>query len=210
MVALVKRMKSNCYERKVLEIVVVEDNVALLAVTANALRLAGHSVREVGSAEEFLSVVAPDSVDVAIIDLNLTGRDGIWLAQRLREMAPKVGIVMVTARVSLQDRMTGYGIGADIYLPKPVETGELVAAVQSLGRRLLSVPVPDVALERLPAGLPPRLREIGDLLLNTGYAIKDIATRLDLHEGTVRKHIERLYRAVGVNSRAELSNRFRA
>lgn len=203
-------MKSNYCENKVLEIVVVEDNVALLAVTANALRFAGHNVREVGSAEEFLSVIAPSSVDVAIIDLNLTGRDGIWLAQRLREMAPQVGIVMVTARVSLQDRMTGYGIGADIYLPKPVETGELVAAVQSLGRRLSSAPVLEVGLERLPASLPPRLREIGDLLLNTGYAIKDISTRLGLHEGTVRKHIERLYRAVGVNSRAELSNRFRA
>jgi DNA-binding NarL/FixJ family response regulator len=116
---------------------------------------------------------------------------------------------MVTARVSLQDRMAGYGMGADIYLPKPVEPGELVAAVQSLGRRILSAPQVSETLEPLPATLPRRLREIGDLLLNSGCAIKDIAGRLGIHEGTVRKHIERLYRAVGVNSRAELSNRFR-
>jgi DNA-binding NarL/FixJ family response regulator len=196
--------------QKALEIVIVEDNVALLAVTVNALRLAGHSVRGVGSAEEFMSGIAPQSLDVAVIDLNLAGRDGIWLAQQLRGACPRVGIVMVTARVALQDRMAGYGIGADIYLPKPVETGELVAAVQSLGRRLLSAPVGAGGLEPLPATLPRRLREIAGLLLNTGCAIKDIAGRLGIHEGTVRKHIERLYRAVGVNSRAELSNRFRA
>lgn len=200
---------TNC-EMKSLEIVVVEDNLALLAVTANALRFAGHSVRAVGSAEEFVSLIEPKSVDVAVVDLNLTGRDGIWLAQHLRAASPRVGIVMVTARVSLQDRMAGYGIGADIYLSKPVEAGELVAAVQSLGRRISSAPLVSETLQPLPAALPRRLQEIGDLLLNTGCAIKDIASRLGIHEGTVRKHIERLYRAVGVNSRAELSNRFRS
>ena len=197
-------------KQKALEIVVVEDNVALLAVTVNALRLAGHSVRGVCSAEECMTGTELQSVEVAVIDLNLAGRDGIWLAQQLRAACPRVGIVMVTARVSLQDRMAGYGIGADLYLPKPVETGELVAAVQSLGRRLWSAPVVNGGLEPLPATLPRRLREIGGLLLNTGGAIKDISGRLGLHEGTVRKHIERLYRAVGVNSRAELTNRFRA
>ena len=85
-----------------------------------------------------------------------------------------------------------------------------MAAVQALGRRLLSAPVGEAMLEPLPATLPRRLKEIGGLLLNTGCAIKDIAGRLGLHEGTVRKHIERLYRAVGVNSRAELTNRFKA
>lgn len=196
--------------QKVLEIVVVEDNAALLAVTLNALRLAGHSVRGVESAEEFVAGINLQSLDVAVIDLNLGGRDGIWLTQQIRAARPRVGIVMATARVSLQDRLAGYGIGADIYLPKPVEPGELVAAVQSLGRRLLRTTVAEPTLEPLPAVLPRRLREIGGLLLNTGCAIKDIAARLGIHEGTVRKHIERLYRAVGVNSRAELTNRFRA
>jgi DNA-binding NarL/FixJ family response regulator len=203
-------MITNDYEQNPLGIVVVEDNAALLAVTVNALRLAGHSVSGVGSAEEFMAGIKLETVDVAVIDLNLAGRDGIWLAQQLRAVRPRVGIVMVTARVSLQDRLAGYGIGADIYLPKPVEPGELVAAVQALGRRLLSAPVGEAALEPLPATLPRRLKEIGGLLLNTGCAIKDIAGRLGIHEGTVRKHIERLYRAVGVNSRAELTNRFKA
>jgi DNA-binding NarL/FixJ family response regulator len=196
-------------EQKVLEIVVVEDNAALLAVTLNALRLPGNSVRGVESAEEFLAGINLQSVDVAVIDLNLGGRDGIWLAQQLREACPRVGIVMATARVSLQDRLAGYEMGADIYLLKPVEPGELVAAVQALGRRLSSAVSGQTTLQPLPAALPRRLREIAGLLLNTGCAIKDISSRLGLHEGTVRKHIERLYRAVGVNSRAELSNRFR-
>ena len=189
---------------------VVEDNEALRVVTAIALRAGGHNVRAVCSAEEFGALIKPESVHVAVIDLNLTGRDGIWLAQNLRAASPRVGIVMVTARVSLQDRMTGYGMGADIYLAKPVETGELVAAVEALGRRVQSAPSLSETPQPLPVALPRRLHEIGDLLLNTGCAIKDIAGHLGIHEGTVRKHIERLYRAVGVNSRAELSNRFRS
>ena len=109
-----KHMITNNYEQKPLGIVVVEDNAALLAVTVNALQLAGHNVSGVGSAEEFMTGIKLETVDVAVIDLNLAGRDGIWLAQQLRAVRPRVGIVMVTARVSLQDRLAGYGIGADI------------------------------------------------------------------------------------------------
>jgi DNA-binding NarL/FixJ family response regulator len=193
-----------------LRIAVVEDNMALLAVTLNALRVAGHLAQGAGSAEEFMDSIDPRSLDIAVIDLNLPGRDGIWLARQLRTVSPRVGIIMVTARVSLQDRTTGYGTGADIYISKPVETEELVAAVYSLGRRVWTAMAQEETLPPLPEALPPRLREIGNLLLQTGDAIKDIAGKMALHEGTVRKHIERLYRALGVNSRAELSSRFRA
>jgi DNA-binding NarL/FixJ family response regulator len=194
-----------------LKIIVVEDNAALLAVTLAALAQTGHHLRGVGSTDEFFQLPDYVTADVAIIDLNLPGEDGICLAKRFRAISPKAGIIMVTARTTLHDRMVGYETGADIYLPKPVQLGELVSAVNALGRRISHAPVAvDGGLSPLPADLTPRLLEIGRLLLGTALGNKEIAEQLALHEGTVRKHIERLYRALGVNSRAELSSRFKA
>ena len=194
-----------------LEIIIVEDNAALLAVTLAALEQTGHRLRGVGSAEEFFLLPDYATADVAIIDLNLPGEDGLMLAQRFRAASPQAGIIMVTARTTLHDRMVGYETGADIYLPKPVQLGELVSAVNALGRRISRAPVAvGDGLSPLPADLTPRLLEIARLLLGSALSNKEIAEQLALHEGTVRKHIERLYRALGVNSRAELSSRFRA
>lgn len=192
-----------------LKIIIVEDNAALLAVTLAALEQTGHYLRGVGSAEEFFLLPDHATVDVAVIDLNLPGEDGLSLAKRLRTSSPQAGIIMATARTTLQDRMAGYETGADIYLPKPVQLGELVSAVNALGRRVSRAPQV-VDLPSLPADLPPRLVEIARLLISTGLANKEIAESLSIHEGTARKHIERLYRTLGVNSRAELSTRFRA
>ena len=138
-----------------LEIVVVEDNAALLAVTIDALEQTGHRLRGVGSAEEFFLLPDYTSIDVAVIDLNLPGEDGLSLAKRFRAASPLAGIIMVTARTTLHDRMVGYETGADIYLPKPVQLGELVSAVNALGRRIGRVPVAaDDGLLPLPADLP--------------------------------------------------------
>ena len=62
-----------------------------------------------------------------------------------------------------------------------------------------------------PTGHPARSpwQRRGNLRPYCGCAVKDVSGRVGLHEGTVRKHIEQSYRAVGVNSRADLSNRFR-
>jgi len=58
------------------------------------------------------------------------------LARRLRRDYPLAGIVMTTARSKIEDRVEGYKNGADIYLPKPVEPEELLAAIEALGLRL--------------------------------------------------------------------------
>ncbi|RFC46137.1 MAG: hypothetical protein DVB28_000141 [Verrucomicrobia bacterium] len=204
-------MKLKNPHAEALKIVVVEDNAALRSVMLETLQQGGHQATGVESTEEFLSLVDPGTLDVVIIDLNLPGKDGIFLAEHVRAGAPRMGIVMVTARVTLQDRVIGYGTGADLYLSKPIHPEELVAAVESLARRLRdTAPSGGEALQPLPGDLPPRLKEIGIMLINTGRAIKEIAEHLGIHEGTVRKHIERLYRSLGINSRAELSSRYRA
>lgn len=194
-----------------LMIAVVEDNEALLSVTLDALQKAGNQICGFASAEAFLMRPSYVAVDVVIIDINLPGEDGFILAKRFRATSPQAGIIMVTARTTLNDRMIGYETGADIYLPKPVYLEELVSAVNALGRRIRSTfAAVDDGLSSLPQDLPPRLLQIAQLLLSTAMNNREIAGLLGLHEGTVRKHIERLYRMLSVNSRAELSILFRA
>ena len=119
-----------------LNIVVVEDHDALRDVTVEALIQRGHNVRGVDCAEAVPEEPGATPIDLMVIDLNLPGEDGISLAARIRAAQPDIGIIMVTARIQVRDRMAGYDSGADIYLTKPTSTDELVAAVQALTRRI--------------------------------------------------------------------------
>ena len=119
-----------------LNIMVVEDHDALRNVTVEALAERGHNVRGVDSAEALPDEPGLFPIDLLVIDLNLPGEDGISLAARIRATQPDIGIIMVTARGQVRDRLTGYDSGADIYLTKPTSADELCAAVRALTRRL--------------------------------------------------------------------------
>lgn len=118
-----------------LSIVLVEDNDDLRELTADALRGEGHRVMALSCAEELDDQSAGESVDVFLIDLNLPGEDGFSLSRRLRQVHPLVGIIIISARSDLQDKVVGYDSGADWYLPKPVPFAELSAALKSFARR---------------------------------------------------------------------------
>lgn len=119
-----------------LSIVVVEDHDLLREATVAMLRANGHAALGLFCAEEVDEQPAAALADLYVVDLNLPGQDGLALTRRLRAARPGVGIVMVTARTGIDARVAGYGSGADIYLPKPVDPAELLAAVQALGQRL--------------------------------------------------------------------------
>jgi DNA-binding response OmpR family regulator len=119
-----------------LNVVIVEDHDILREVTANVLRAEGHHVVALSCAEALDDEGAGRVMDVLVVDLGLPGEDGLSLSRRVREAQPLVGIVMMTARTDMDERVAGYASGADIYLPKPVHPRELVAAVAALGRRL--------------------------------------------------------------------------
>jgi len=113
-------------------VMVVEDHDALRHATEKVLRQAGFEVVGVSCAEDVDDHHEARLYDGYVIDLNLPGEDGLSLAMRLRKAHPKANIVMTTARTHLNDRVKGYEAGADIYMPKPVEPEELVAALRGL------------------------------------------------------------------------------
>jgi DNA-binding response OmpR family regulator len=120
-----------------LNIMVVEDHHMLREATVTAIREAGHQVDGVMSAEDIPKSGANSVADIYVVDLNLPGEDGLSLSVRLKAMQPNCGIIMMTARTLTADRVQGYASGADIYLPKPVALSELLAAIESLGRRVV-------------------------------------------------------------------------
>jgi len=119
-----------------LNIIVVEDHDALREVTVTALRGEGHHVIGIDCAEALAEQLGVMPVDLMVVDLNLPGEDGISLTRRIRQTQPDIGIIMLTARDRLAEKMEGYQSGADIYLTKPTSLDELTAAIHALARRL--------------------------------------------------------------------------
>lgn len=121
-----------------LHILVVEDNDGLREATVDFLQSKGHQVSGVVCAEDVDDTPTRDVPDLYVIDVNLPGEDGFSLAQRIRLSQPIAGILLMTARGQLKDRLSGYESGADNYLIKPVEQSELLVCINNLAHRLKS------------------------------------------------------------------------
>lgn len=120
-----------------LVVALVEDDPMLREEVAIHLTNHGFLVHAVNSALALDDLTARVPIDLYVIDLNLPGEDGLSLCRRLRQALPAAGIVIMTAKVALQDRLVGYSHGgADFYLPKPIAPDELVLVLLSLGRRV--------------------------------------------------------------------------
>ena len=122
-----------------LNIVIVEDNHDLRELTCQVLRQDGHRVVGLSCAEELEDLAGGEAADIFLIDLNLPGEDGISLSRRIRKVQPLVGIIIISARSDLDDKLIGYNSGADWYITKPVVFAELSAAIRSFARRRQAV-----------------------------------------------------------------------
>ncbi|SEN44100.1 DNA-binding response regulator, OmpR family, contains REC and winged-helix (wHTH) domain [Luteibacter sp. UNCMF331Sha3.1] len=117
-------------------IALVEDDPALRdRILVPGLRGYGFDCEALGSAAALADAMARGSFDIVILDVGLPDASGFELAQRLRRES-NVGIVMLTGRNESADRIRGLNDGADAYLAKPVDLGELAATLHSLLRRL--------------------------------------------------------------------------
>lgn len=122
--------------KSALRILLVEDNDDLRQAMTLALENSGFFVDAVPCAEDLDEAVTHAPADVFVVDLNLPGEDGLSLSKRLRRAYPHVGIIMATARTQLNDKVQGYESGADLYMAKPFDFAELVAALSAFSRRI--------------------------------------------------------------------------
>lgn len=119
-----------------LSIGIIEDHDDLRDLLAEVLQDLGHQVIGFPSAEDLEGSSGASKLDLLLLDLNLPGEDGLSVASRLKLTQPSLRVIMMTTRAALQDRVSGYRAGADLYLPKPLAEEELVAAVQSMARQI--------------------------------------------------------------------------
>jgi DNA-binding response OmpR family regulator len=118
-----------------MRILITEDEKDLANALARGLHQQGYAADIAFDGEEALTMAEVNDYDLIILDLNLPKIDGVEVCHRIRAAGSPVGILMLTARSSLDDRVNGLDQGADDYLVKPFHFPELLARVRAILRR---------------------------------------------------------------------------
>jgi len=118
-----------------MRILIVEDEKDLAGAVVKVLSSQGYAADVAYDGEQALVLADVNDYDVMILDLNLPKIDGIEVCKRIRKTGSSVGILMLTSRSSVGDRVKGLDIGADDYLVKPFHFSELLARLRSILRR---------------------------------------------------------------------------
>ncbi len=121
-------------------VLVVDDEPELRMLLGEYFGRHGFQVRSAPDAAAARQMVAQERPDLAILDVNMPGENGLSLARWLREAHGGVGILMLTTAGEAIDRVVGLELGADDYIAKPFELRELLARVRAVLRRLQPAP----------------------------------------------------------------------
>jgi two-component system response regulator MprA len=116
-------------------ILVVDDDRAVREALRRTLSLAGYEVESADDGEQALEQLAQSMPDAVVLDVGLPGIDGLEVCERARRVGNRVPILMLTARDAVSDRIDGLDAGADDYMLKPFDVGELKARLRALLRR---------------------------------------------------------------------------
>jgi DNA-binding response OmpR family regulator len=118
-----------------MRVLVVEDHAELADSVARVLRRDGIAVDIALDGPDALSRTSVIDYDVVVLDRDLPGIHGDEVCRRLVEHASQTRVLMLTASVTIADRVQGLSLGADDYLPKPFAYAELIARIRALARR---------------------------------------------------------------------------
>jgi two-component system, OmpR family, response regulator MprA len=139
-------------------LLVVDDDRAVRESLRRALTLEGYEVDLAEDGTDGLARVAGTSLDAIVLDVAMPGVDGLEMCRRLRRDGSSVPVLMLTARESVTDRVSGLDAGADDYLVKPFALEELLARLRAL-------------LRRTEGAAPGDVLEFADLTLDTGTRV---------------------------------------
>jgi two-component system, OmpR family, response regulator MprA len=128
-----------------MKVLVVDDDRALREALRRALALGGYDVQLAEGGVQALELLAQAPPDAVVLDVAMPDIDGLEVCRRLRQIGNRVPILILTARDAVSDRIDGLDVGADDYLVKPFDVGELKARLRALLRR--TAPPEDSAAE---------------------------------------------------------------
>jgi DNA-binding NarL/FixJ family response regulator len=209
-----------------LTILVADDNLGTRVAVSDYLEMSGYLVIAAEDGQQALSMIETHHPHVLVTDINMPKMDGYELVRQVRRKPAfrLLPVVFLTERSSTEERIKGYQLGCDLYLPKPFEMDELAAVIRNLLERsqiiqsewrfsspeeLDSTRKPDntqqEAIESRSNTLDLTKREQQVLdLLTTGLSNADIGNKLHLSPRTVEKYVSSLLRKTETSNRAEL------
>ena len=118
-----------------MRILVVDDDRAVREALRRTLTLASYEVELAEDGEQALEQIVQAVPDAVVLDVGLPGIDGLEVCTRVRRLGNRVPILILTARDAVSDRIDGLDVGADDYMVKPFDVGELKARLRALLRR---------------------------------------------------------------------------
>lgn len=133
-------------------ILIVDDEPDVREVLEEYFVAHGYAVIAAESADAAKAVASDHVIDLALVDIQMPGEDGLSLARHLRERYATIAIVMLTSAAAVVDRIVGLEMGADDYVPKPFDPRELLARVKSVLRRTSSAGRADLGAARVRIG----------------------------------------------------------
>jgi DNA-binding response OmpR family regulator len=157
-----------------MRLLLVEDDERVAAALAAVLGKHGFSVTHARSGEEAVQALLPGqgpAYGVVLLDLGLPDQDGFEVCSRIRRRT-STPVIMVTARADVRSRIHGLNLGADDYVVKPYDTGELLARIHAVSRRK---PAENVAL--LPAAQDPVMPSCWPQTIELGALSVELSTR---------------------------------
>lgn len=169
-----------------MRILVVEDERKLSSFIKRGLKEAGYAVDAADNGDDGLFLGQSNPYDLIVLDVMLPGCDGLEVCRRLRQAHIVVPVLMLTARDSLEDKVSGLDSGADDYLTKPFSFPEFLARIRALLRRerkekATRLKVADLELDLLTRKAlrggrelvltPVEYRLLEYLMLNAGHAV---------------------------------------
>ena len=118
-----------------MKVLLVEDDGELARFVGRVLREEGFEVSTADSARAALAMLKQETFNLAVLDRMLPDQDGLTVCAEIRRRELDVGVLMLTARGELEDRVGGLEAGADDYIVKPFEVEELIARIRAVLRR---------------------------------------------------------------------------
>jgi two-component system OmpR family response regulator len=150
-----------------MKLLLVEDDAKLVRALERGLGREGYAIDVARDGNDALRQAGARDYDAIVLDVMLPGPDGFAVCETLRLQGSRTPVLMLTARADVHDRIRGLNGGADDYLAKPFDFGELVARLRALTRRSPAASAPE------PAQKGPVTR-VGDLQID---AERSVATR---------------------------------
>lgn len=149
-----------------MRLLLVEDNQPLAEAICLGLKGLGHTVDAVNTAEHGLLSIETESFDAVLLDINLPKMSGLDLLKKIREQHIHTAVIMLTARDTTADKITGLNLGADDYLVKPFELDELDARLRAVIRRLSGSEVNALTRGDINMDVQGRVVKLNDEIIN--------------------------------------------